>query len=207
MVSRRRLLFGTGTTLVSAALPGTILRAAEPLVLGPEAGQDALSSQEKRLQIAKSLIPALHESVQEPLHVVTAVPDPSLYLRWRMEPTAAAADLEQRTFKPGESFILDFGGHRTGYLSFDLLGVGENVDAPARLRFTFGEVAGDVAEPLHPYKGTLGEGWLQEDTVTIDNLPQSVRLPRRYAFRFVKVEIVGTSPKYAAQFRTFALMP
>ena len=195
-ISRRELIRGTGSALIVTVLPEGWVSSAQ------QVQTEAVPSKTKEwLQIAESLKPALQETAQVPIHLVTPVADSSFYLRWRMDVSAPATALEQRLYRPGESFILDFGGHRTGYLSFDLIGVGENVDAPARLRFTFGEVPGDVAEPFHPYKGSLGEGWLPEDTFTIDFLPQSVRLPRRYAFRYVKVEIIGTSPKYAAQFR------
>jgi len=35
--------------------------------------------------------------------------------------------------------------------------------------------------------------------VNIDVLPSTVELPRRYAFRFVKMEVVDTSPNYAVR--------
>jgi alpha-L-rhamnosidase len=197
MVTRREVLRGTGNLLAAAALPAIVPRESHAQSAAPA----ATPQQARFVAIAESLKPALHEEIQRPFAVVNPVADASIYLRWRMEVVSPAAALEDQTFRPGDQFILDFGHHRTGYLSFSLSGVGRNVDAPARLRFTFGEVPGDVAEPLHPYKGTLGEGWLPEDTVTIDYLPQTVRLPRRYAFRYVKVEILGTSPSYAAQFR------
>jgi alpha-L-rhamnosidase len=64
----------------------------------------------------------------------------------------------------------------------------------------FGEVAPDVAEPFYPYKGWLSSAWLPDETVNIDDLPQNVRLPRRYAFRFVKVEVLDTSPNFGIRF-------
>jgi hypothetical protein len=48
-----------------------------------------------------------------------------------------------------------------------------------------------VAEPFYTYKGWLSESWLPEEVVTIDIVPSSIRLPRRYAFRFVKIELLG----------------
>ena len=152
---------------------------------------------------AESLKPVLSETAQPALALVRAVGDPTTFLRWRMERDAAIESLSTRTFRAGDSFIADFGGHRTGYLSFHLEGVGRSIDAPTRLRLTFGEVPGDVAEPLHPYKGDLSEAWLPEEIVTIDFLPQNVRLPRRYAFRYVKVEVIATSPQYVARFSDF----
>ena len=203
MISRREFIHGTGNLVMLTALPAL---AEPPAKTGfgaetaPHAEEDG-TLHSRWIALAESLKPSLGEEIQLPISIVQPQADSSKYLRWRMDVVSPAAAIEDRTFRPGDQFILDFGHHRTGYLSFSISGVGRNVDAPARLRFTFGEVPGDVAEPLHPYKGSLGEGWLPEDTVTIDYLPQDVRLPRRYSFRYVKVEIVGTSPSYAARFK------
>jgi alpha-L-rhamnosidase len=102
------------------------------------------------LEMAESLKPALRETVQSPLSIVRPVADSSLFLRWRMEQLSPGSDLETRLLKKGDSFIVDFGGHRTGHLSFTLIGEGRSIDAPARLRLTFGEVPSNVAEELLP---------------------------------------------------------
>jgi len=152
------------------------------------------------LNQAQALIPTLSQTEQTPLGLVRFTADPSLALRLRIDPDAGPP-LEDRLLEKGDSFILDFGGHRTGHLSFDLIGEGRGVDAPVRLRLTFGEVPTDVGEPLYPYKGQLATGWLPDEVINIDYLPQSVHLPRRYAFRFVKVEVIDTSSTFAVRFR------
>ena len=151
--------------------------------------------------MAESLKPRLRETVQAPLLLVRPVAAPSAALRWRMEPEGPVDALAGRVLKKGDVFTLDFGGHRTGYLSFRLVGVGRGVDAPVRLRLTFGEVPTDVAEPFYPYKGGLSSAWLPDEVVNVDYLPQDVRLTRRYAFRYVKVEVLDTSPNFGVQFR------
>jgi hypothetical protein len=153
------------------------------------------------LQKAQALIPRLTETVQLPVNLVKAVPDANQILRYRMDREADASALSDRLLGKGDSFILDFEGHRTGTIEFELLGEGRGVDAPVRLRLIFGEVPTDVAEPLRPYNGSLAEGWLPEEIITIDYLPQTVRLPRRYAFRYVKVEIFDTSSTFKIRFR------
>ncbi|HEX3140569.1 MAG TPA: hypothetical protein VHQ87_10975, partial [Rhizobacter sp.] len=117
-----------------------------------------------------------------------------------MKPAGDVATLATADLRAGSSFIVDFGGHRTGYLSFVLGTSGREPDAPVRLRFTFGEVPTDVAESFEPYTGWLSRAWLPEETVTIDDLPQVVRLPRRYAFRYVKVEVIATSKEFGVRF-------
>ena len=145
---------------------------------------------------AQALIPDLVETEQLPVSLVRAVAAPEAPLRVHMQREAAAAELARRELKRGDSVIVDFEGHRTGYLSFHLATEGRDPDAPVRLRLTFGEVPTDVAEPLHPYRGQLSEAWLPEEVITVDFLPQSVRLPRRYAFRYVKIEVIDTSPEF-----------
>jgi len=149
---------------------------------------------------AEALMPRLTETEQRPLSLVRAVPASDSPLRFRMEPEAPATDLAKRVLKKGDSVIVDFGGHRTGYLSFRLETEGREPDAPARLRFTFGEVPTDVAEPLYPYSGQLSSAWLPDEVVNIDYLPQPVRMPRRYAFRYVKIEVLDTSSGFGVRF-------
>ncbi|MFZ2987596.1 hypothetical protein [Ideonella sp.] len=152
------------------------------------------------LALAEALTPALYETEQQPLRLVAAVADASHPLRYRMEDLGDVASLAQADLRAGDSFILDFGGHRTGYLSFLLGTSGREPDAPARLRLTFGEVPTDVAESFEPYTAWLSRAWLPDEVVNIDDLPQSVRLPRRYAFRYVKVEVIATSKEFGLRF-------
>ncbi len=191
----------TRRQLIQQAAALAAARAAVPSILSAQA--HPFADTQAFLAKAEALKPILHETAQPPLSLVKPVADSSLYLRWKMEPAGSVDSLASQSFGPGQSFLLDFGGHRTGYLSFHIEGVGRNIDAPARLRLTFGEVPGDVADPLHPYKGTLSESWLPEEIITIDFLPQQVRLPRRYAFRYVKVEVLSTSSSYTARFSRF----
>jgi hypothetical protein len=150
---------------------------------------------------ADALTPALQRTVQLPRHLVRALPDAAAALRFRMEVEAPAATLEERVWRKGDSFILDFEGHRTGYFSFALATSGREPDAPARLRLVFGEVPTDVAEPFYPYTGTLSSAWLPDEIINVDYLPRAVRLERRYAFRYVKVEVLDSSPGFGIVFK------
>ena len=117
-----------------------------------------------------------------------------------MNVEAPAAALRERVLRKGDSVVIDFGGHRTGNLSFRLNSAGRTPDSPARIRFTFGEVPPDVAEPFLPYSGHLSQAWLPDEIVNIDDLPTIVRLPRRYAFRYVKIDVIDTSSAYGVIF-------
>lgn len=205
MPATRREMLMTGGALLGSLMTAGVPRLAKS---SPAAVSLALmrERQGRWLETARSLIPTLGLTQQTPVSLVRPVADDALPLRFRMEREAPGLELENRLLKQGDSFILDFEGHRTGHLSFDLVGEGRGVDAPVRLRLTFGEVPTDVAEPLYPYKGHLATGWLPDEVINIDYLPQSVRLPRRYAFRYVKVEVIDTSPTFEVRFRNVRAM-
>ena len=197
--SRRALLKGAG---LGAMLPfaGFSQAGRGTAILPADKNAPNRGLRDTWLAQAEAAKPRLAETPATPLGLVRPVADGSRYLRWDMPPDPDRTPLAERRFRKGDSFILDFGGHRTGHFGFHLAGDGPSVDAPARLRITFGEVPGDVAEPLYPYHGQLSSAWLPVETITVDYLPQEVRMPRRYAFRYVKVEILDTSPNFAARF-------
>jgi len=149
------------------------------------------------LDTAERLKPRLHATSVPPVGIVKPVADASQFLRWRMEQVSRADALRERVMRRGDSVILDFGRHLTGHVEFSIAGEGRGIDAPTRLKLTFGEVAPEVAEPFDPYHGALSRAWLQDEVINIDVLPNAIQLPRRYAFRYVKVEVIDTSPNYA----------
>jgi alpha-L-rhamnosidase len=164
-----------------------------------EAGT-AGTERQRLVKVAEALKPKLRPTLKKPLRLVSPVADSSQFLRWRMEEKGPAADIERRALKRGDSFVLDFGGHITGHFGFRLAGEGEAIDSPVRLQLTFGEVPGDLAVPMEGYTGTLSRAWLPEEIINVDFLPRRVDLPRRYAFRYVKLEVLDTSPNFAARF-------
>jgi alpha-L-rhamnosidase len=194
-MNRRELVLVCGAAVGAAAIKA-IPAAAQPTPQSVPPGPPV----PRWLNVAERNKPVLNEAVQPPLGLVRAVRDDNLVLRYRMEVEAPGDALASRTLHKGDSVIVDFGGHRTGHLSFRLETQGRSPDSPARLRFVFGEVPTDVAEPLYPYTGQLSQSWLPDEIVNIDDLPQSVEMPRRYAFRYVKIEVIDTSPGYGVQF-------
>jgi alpha-L-rhamnosidase len=133
MQRRELLIAATGAALGGAApLFAARTRERDTVAQAPPSGT---SDQRARwLATAESLKPSLSETDERPVALVRPVPDSALVLRFRMETEAPAAALGERLLGKGDSFILDFGGHRMGHLSFDLVGEGRGVDAPARLR-------------------------------------------------------------------------
>lgn len=123
-------------------------------------------------------------------------PDPDAFFKCKATKTYTVQDLSNIPFGKGDKVILDFGSHRVGYFSFYLGVEGVNVDAPARLRLTFGEIPYDVTENLYPCKTWISTSWPPDEVINVDWFPETVDMPRRYSVRYVKVEIINTSSKY-----------
>ncbi|OBT61317.1 hypothetical protein VE03_09520 [Pseudogymnoascus sp. 23342-1-I1] len=151
-------------------------------------------------QKAKELTPILHEWIDRPLSVIEFQQDPKEFFKCKGLPKYTIDELSSISYGRGDEFILDFGSHRVGYLSFHINVDGVNIDAPARLRITFGEIPYDVTENLHPCKTWISTSWLPDEVINVDWLPVGVEMPRRYAFRYVKIEIIDTSQKYKIRF-------
>lgn len=102
------------------------------------------------------------------------------------------AGVLNRPFAAGERFLLDFGEHSVGRLKLAMRTTGKPADAPVRLKLLFAELPQEIAEADRPFTGYLCRSWIQEETVTIDEIPATVVLPRRYAMRYLLLEVVGT---------------
>lgn len=151
------------------------------------------------LEKAEQARPVLQERVVEPVGLVASVSDSGAFQGWRMEPEAGlpgfyGALIKQRIGQ-GKETILDFGEHLTGYVTFTI-NSNKDADGPLRLMLTFGEVPGELNIPFDPYPSTMSRAWLQDEVVTLTALPATVTIPRRLAFRYVKIEMLGCSPYY-----------
>lgn len=103
----------------------------------------------------------------------------------------------------GQKIVLDFGEHCVGYLSFHLQSVGSPMDAPTHLRIKLGERLCELGIASSSYQGRISSSWIQEEFMHIDVLPETIHMPRRYAFRYVEIEVLDTSPKYEVVFSNF----
>ncbi len=95
---------------------------------------------------------------------------------------------------PGDKFILDFGDHCVGKLSFKVNKVKTYLDAPVKLKLKFGEIPYEMSRDFSTFYGTLCQSWLQEEIIYVD-YEGLVEMPRRYAFRFLEVEVLATPRK------------
>ena len=159
----------------------------------PAAAQDPYAGKrEGWLQTAEAAKPALHLTTVKPVAIVQAVRDEHAFQGWKYEPVGKPEDLKERNFKELETVTLDFGKHFVGYFSFHTKTLSRCLDAPVRLKFTFGEVPAELNTPFDPWgKDRLGRAWMQDETITLTRLDEWVRIPRRIAFRYVKIEMMG----------------
>ena len=107
-----------------------------------------------------------------------------------------AEETENKPLRQGDRLVLDFGDHQVGYLTLRLSSVGSHQDAPAWLRIQFAEQPIELFERAEDYHGWISTGWIQTEQLHVDVLPCTLRLPRRYAFRYVQLEVLAVSSKY-----------
>lgn len=160
---------------------------------------------EALLEKAERLKPVLIEKQVVPTRLVDVQPDPKAIHGWQVVDAGTLDELTRRSLGKGDSVIVDFGDHRVGYLSFDVSPVGSPPDAPLKLKLTFGEMPVEMAEPFSSYEGWISSSWLQEELLFVDMLPARIELPRRYSFRYLKLEVVDSSQKYKISFRDLSV--
>lgn len=156
-------------------------------------GQDFYESQRKGwLQKAEQNTPKLISSRKAPRQVVGMVKDAGSFQGWKVQQAGHIDTFYTTSFKEQSGIVIDFGEHMTGYVSFVLKSLKTKTpDSPARFRFTFGEVPSEIAVSFEPYTGTLSRAWLQDETVTAMLVPDTIRIPRRLSFRYVKIDLIG----------------
>ena len=116
-------------------------------------------------------------------------------LRPKLKKTDIIAKGEYGVIRKNEPRVFDLGNYCVGkaHLKLSALGV---FDAPVLIKFFFAETESELAVNVNEYNGTLSGGWLQEEIVHVDELPCTLRLPRRYACRYIRMEIMAKSPYY-----------
>lgn len=145
----------------------------------------------KLLDRAAELFPLLHHSIVEPTG--------GFQLKERYGSEKKEIVLHQvphLAMGKGQNLCLDFGTHHVGYLTLDLSYTGSHPDAPAYLKLKFAETIKELSENSDSYDGWVSRSWIQEEYIHVDELPATVALPRRYAFRYLKITLMDTSAKY-----------
>jgi hypothetical protein len=105
-------------------------------------------------------------------------------------------DYRERILGKGDRVCLDFGNHQVGYLSLNLGSVGSHADAPVWLKLHFAENPMELLENVGTYGGWICSSWVEEEQIHVDVIPSEIRLDRRYAFRYVEIQVLDISSKF-----------
>ena len=151
----------------------------------------AESSQERYLKTARALLKE---------------PESDNFFSFKMSDATSASDesevadwypFGQTELKKGQKVCLDFGNHFVGYVSLGFGYRGSHPDAPVLMRVRFAERLSELKESRKTYQGWICSSWVQEEIVHVDLIPGELALPRRYAFRYVEVEILDISTRFS----------
>lgn len=144
---------------------------------------------------ARELRPKLHHRTMRPVRCVRPVPDESAFVGYRMETEREITGV----MHTGDAVCWDFGEHMVGHVTLKLSLAGTRQDSPVRLRLTFGETPDEIARSESEYGGWLSAAWLQTETITLETLPGEVTPDRRYAFRYLKLEVAAASVRFGVR--------
>lgn len=120
---------------------------------------------------------------------------------WKAADPYAVEDAYAAVLRKGDALYFDFGEHMVGYLSFTAAVTCGTADAPVYLRVVAGERLCELGEDPDDYCGVLSKSWLQVEHLHLDVLPAAVAMPRRYAFRYWKLEVLDTSNQFGISLR------
>ncbi len=99
--------------------------------------------------------------------------------------------VEPTVLSSGSSMVVDLGNHYVGSFSFRMEPYKEYIDAPVRLLVRFCEIERELEDDYSTYNGWICRSWLQDEIVNID-FPGVYTMPRRYAARFVRIDVLYT---------------
>lgn len=149
-----------------------------------------MNRNEHFLKEASALRPILHPQEVEPVNTVEFCKSETGIQR------TAVQDYRQQVLGENDSLVLDFGNHYVGTLTIRFTGVGSHQDAPAWVRFRFAERPEELFEDIDAYHGWISKGWIQQEELHLDVLPTIVYGKRRFAFRYLKIEVLAVSSKF-----------
>ena len=131
-----------------------------------------------------------------PTVVVEAVQDPAAWQGWRMDPVGDVKELVLKQFKRGAIIHIDLGEHLVGQPEFGFGSAGNPPDSPLRIRIRVSELPAEAADPDRSITGSISSCWHQDETVTLDEIPTTYRMPRRLAGRWLTLEVIDTAPNW-----------
>lgn len=117
-------------------------------------------------------------------------------LKPKLKTATYSVECEKMPMGEGDHTVIDLGNHYVGKVNIKLSYVGSPPDAPAFLRLKFCEHKSEIDEDTSDYHGWISKSWIQEEFVHIDTIPSELKLPRRYAVRYIRIDVISISSKY-----------
>ncbi|ETA73264.1 family 78 glycoside hydrolase catalytic domain [Ligilactobacillus equi] len=152
------------------------------------------------LKKAEALKPTINTMRVKPISIIELTNDNGKLNGIGTRVVGEINDLNQIFLKRDDKVILDFGDHYVGRFSIKLSHHGSPQDSPLTLRVKYAEVAAELAQESSEYDGWLSKSWIQEEFYHYDELPAVLTKSRRYAFRYVELKVIDTSPKWSVSF-------
>ena len=162
----------------------------------PSAQEFSPAQKNRWLEIAEANTPALIVSKRNPITLVSVVEDSSAFQGYKAKAKSGLDSFYSKSMREQSGTVFDFGEHLTGFFSFKIDENKNAVDAPIRLKFAFAETPAEAILPFDPYKGSLGRAWLQDEIVTVMEVPDTITIPRRVSFRYVRIDVVQPCPDF-----------
>ncbi len=145
--------------------------------------------------------PKLIQNTVYPKRLVKLVPDNNAWGKFKAEGAKEnIEDIASIVLHKDDQIILDLGDHYVGYFQVDILHVGSPMDAPLYLKVDFAEHIAELGMDPKDYDGWLSSSWISEERIHIDVLPATLKMPRRYSCRYIRLTVLNTSPKYGVSF-------
>ena len=182
----------TGYSIHVAQIPYRHLRFNTTMT--PFFGEKQLLWQRK----ADELRPEINRTWIAPAASVRPVLAPSVWQGVRMEPIPEGLKELSVFFRGIHTWTIDFGHHIVGTVELELEASSHN-DSPVRIEYKFAETPYEAATDFSTYKGGLSRSWLQDGVLVLDDFQEVVRIPRRYAFRYLTVKL--GAPGYMLRIR------
>ncbi len=154
---------------------------------------ETLARRERWVAASEASKPKLHHREIKPVGLIRAEKDAKGFQGLKSVPVGGIDKLIGRHLRKDDVYYLDFGEHLVGRLRLAIRDSYGPNDAPLRLKLVMAEVPNEMIEELPKEWKGLSRAWFQDEIVNLDFTPMVYDLPRRYAFRYLKIEVLSAN--------------
>jgi len=150
---------------------------------------------------ALALKPEINRFVRRPVYLGKVISSRRAFFKYEFVRETAIGNSNKFIFNSHNELYFDFGEHLVCDFQFDVELVGKNVGGPLRLKLIFGEIPAELIKDIEAISGSLSRAWFQDEIVTLEYLPQTVKFSRRFAFQYVKIVLGAKSFDYEIEIK------